>query len=131
RNPSLALKIGRIAVLRHSTEVADVELKKLEQSDPSYSAHILKAYLAAQSGNKAAAASELKAAEAASKPGDEYWTNAAEIAALSGDARGVNDALDRAAARKEPTASYVLANPLFGFLQSDARFLKIRQKLVA
>jgi tetratricopeptide (TPR) repeat protein len=131
RNASLALKIGRIAVLRHSTEIADVELKKLEQFDPKYSAHILKAYLAAQSGNKAAAASELKAAEAASKPGDEYWTSVAEIAAMSGDARGVNDALDRAAARKEPTASYVLANPLFGFLQSDARFLKIREKLVA
>ena len=48
---------------------------------------------------------------------------------MNGDARGVDDALERAAARKEPTASYVLANPLFGFLQSDARFLKIRQKL--
>jgi hypothetical protein len=129
RNPSLALKIGRIAVLRHSTEMADLELKKLEQSDPNYGARILRAYLAAQSGNKAAAASELKAAEAASKPGDDYWTSVAEVAAMNGDARGVNDALERAAARKEPTASYVLANPLFGFLQSDARFLKIRQKL--
>jgi tetratricopeptide (TPR) repeat protein len=131
RNPSLALKIGRIAVLRHSTEVAGVELKKLEQSDPAYGAHILKAYLAAQSGDKAASASELKAAEAASKPGDDYWTSVAEVAAMNGDARGVDDALERAAARKEPTASYVLANPLFGFLQSDARFLKIREKLAA
>jgi hypothetical protein len=131
RNPSLALKIGRIAVLRHSTEIADLELKKLEQSDPNYGAHILRAYLAAQSGNKAAAASELKAAEAASKPGDDYWTSVADVAAMNGDARGVNEALDRAAARKEPTASYVLANPLFGFLQSDARFLKIREKLAA
>jgi hypothetical protein len=131
RNPSLALKIGRIAVLRHSTEMADIELKKLDQSDPNYGAHILKAYLAAQLGNKAAAASELKAAEPASKPGDDYWTSVADIAAMNGDARGVNDALERAAARKEPTASYVLANPLFGFLQSDARFLKIRQTLAA
>jgi hypothetical protein len=131
RNPSLALKIGRIAVLRHSTEMAGLELKKLEQSDPSYGAHILKAYLAAQSGNKAAASAELKTAEAASKPGDDYWTSVAEIAAINGDARGVNDALERAAARKEPTASYVLSNPLFGFLQSDARFLKIREKLAA
>jgi len=129
RNPSLALKIGRIAVLRHSTEMADLELKKLEQSDPNYGAHILKAYLAAQSGNKPASASELKAAEPASKPGDDYWTSVAEVAAMNGDARAVNDALERAAARKEPTASYVLANPLFGFLQSDARFLKIREKL--
>jgi hypothetical protein len=131
RNPSLALKIGRIAVLRHSTEMAGLELKKLEQSDPNYGAHILKAYLAAQSGNKTAAAAELKTAEAASKPGDDYWTSVAEIAAINGDARGVNDALERAAARKEPTASYVLSNPLFGFLQSDARFLKIREKLAA
>jgi protein kinase-like protein len=131
RNPSLALKIGRIAVLRHSTEMADLELKKLEQSDPNYGAHILRAYLAAQSGNKTASASELKTAEAASKPGDDYWTSVAEVAAMNGDARGVNDALERAAARKEPTASYVLANPLFGFLQSDARFLKIREKLAA
>jgi hypothetical protein len=131
RNPSLALKIGRIAVLRHSTDMAGLELKKLEQSDPDYGAHILKAYLAAQAGNKAASASELKAAETASKPGDDYWTSVADVAAMNGDARGVNDALDRAAARKEPTASYVLANPLFGFLQSDARFLKIREKLTA
>lgn len=131
RNPSLALKIGRIAVLRHSTDMAALELKKLEQSDPNYGAHILKAYLAAQSGNKPASASELKVAEAASRPGDDYWTSAAEVAAMNGDARGVNDALERAAARKEPTASYVLSNPLFGFLQSDARFLKIREKLAA
>ena len=99
--------------------------------DPAYGAHILKAYLAAQSGNKAAVADELKAAEAASKMGDDYWTSIAEIAAMTGDTRGVDDALDRAAARKEPTASYVLANPLFGFMQSDARFLKIREKLAA
>jgi hypothetical protein len=131
RNVSLALKIGRIAVLRHSTDMAALELKKLEQSDPTYGAHILKAYLAAQSGNKAASASELKAAEPASKAGDDYWTSVADVAAMNGDARGVNDALDRAAARKEPTASYVLSNPLFGFLQSDARFLKMREKLAA
>jgi hypothetical protein len=130
-NPSLALKIGRIAVLRHSTEIADIELKKLEQWDPNYCAHILKAYLAAQAGNKVVVADELKAAAPASKAGDDYWTNIAEVAAMSGDARGVNDALEHAAARKEPTASYVLANPLFGFMQSDARFLKLREKLVA
>ncbi len=130
-NPSLALKIGRIAVLRHSTEIADLELKKLETMDPAYGAHMLKAYLAAQSGNKAAAAEELKTASAAPKMGDDYWTSLAEIAAIGGDPRGVDDALERAAARKEPTASYVLANPLFGFMQSDARFLKIREKLTA
>jgi hypothetical protein len=130
-NPALAFKIGRIAVLRHSTEIAGMELKKLEQSDPNYGAHVLKAFLAAQARDAATAAAEMKTAEAASKPGDDYWTSMAEIAAINGDARGVNDALDHAAARKEPTASSVLANPLFGFLQSDARFLKLREKLAA
>ena len=131
RNASLALKIGRLAVLRHSAEIADVELKKLETTDASYGAHILKAFLAAQSGNKAAIAGELKAAGASSKPGDDYWTSTAEIAAMGGDARAVDDALEHAAARKEPTASYVLTNPLFAFMKSDARFLKIREKLTA
>ena len=128
-NPALILKIGRIAVLRHSMEIAQIELKKLEQLDPSYGTHILKAYLGAQSGNKAAADAEMKAAASASKPGDDYWTTVAEIAAMTGDAPGVNDALERAAARKEPTASYVLTNRLFGFLLSDPRFLKVRETL--
>jgi len=130
-NAALALKIGRIAVLRHSAEIAGIELKKLEQLDPNYGTHILKAYLAAQSNNKAVADAELKAAAPASRMGDDYWTSIAEIAAIHGDARGVTDALEHAAARKEPTASYVLTNPLFGFLQSDARFLKLREKLAA
>jgi thioredoxin-like negative regulator of GroEL len=128
-NSALALKIGRIAVLRHSTEVAELELKKVEQTDPNYGAHILKAYIAAQSSNKALAEAEMKAAAAASKPGDDYWTTAGEIAAMAGDTKGVDDALEHAAARKEPTASYVLANPLFGFMQSDARFAKLRETL--
>jgi hypothetical protein len=131
QNPSLSLKIGRIAVLRHSTEIAEVELKKVEQADPNYGAHILKAYIAAQSANKAVADAEMKSAAAASKPGDDYWTTVAEIAAMAGDTRGVDDALDRAAARKEPTAGYVLTNPLFGFMQSDPRFAKLRETLRA
>jgi cytochrome c-type biogenesis protein CcmH/NrfG len=130
-NPSLSLKIGRIAVLRHSTEIAELELKKVEQADPNYAAHILKAYIAAQSANKAVADAEMKSAAAASKPGDDYWTTVAEIAAMAGDTRGVDDALDHAAARKEPTAGYVLTNPLFGFMQSDARFAKLRETLRA
>jgi hypothetical protein len=130
-NAALSLKIGRIAVLRHSNEIAGLELAKLEQLDPNYGAHVLKAYLAAAAGDKPKASAELKIAEPASRPGDDYWTSTADIAAMNGDARGVSDALDRAAARKEPTASYVLASPLFGFLQSDGRFLRIREKLTA
>jgi hypothetical protein len=130
-NPALALKIGKLAVLRHSTEIADIELKKLVAAKADYGTHLLKAYLAAQKGSRAEAAAELHEAEAASKPGDDYYTSVAEIAAISGDARGVVDALEKAAQRKEPTASYVLANPLFGFLQSEPRYLKVRERLTA
>ena len=130
-NSALALKIGRIAVLRHSTEIAEIELKKLQTSDPLYAYHLLNAYIAAAKNAKGDAASELKAAQAASVAGDDFWTCAAEVAAISGDARGTLDALERAAARKEPTASYILSNPLFRFLANEPRFAKVRDALTA
>jgi Protein kinase domain len=130
-NAALSLKIGRIAVLRHSTEIAEIELKKLQEGDPLYSYHVLKAYIAAAGNNKAEAANELNAAQTASIAGDDYWTCAAEVAALSGDPKGTLDALERAAARKEPTASYILSSPLFRFLASDPRFAKVREALTA
>lgn len=130
-NPALSLKIGRISVLRHSLPIAEIELKKLEQTDPAYGAHLLKAYLAAQQGSRPAADSELKAALAASKPGDDYWTSAAEVYAMFADTKNVIDALDKAAQRKEPTISYVLVDPLFRYLDSDARFQAVRAKLTA
>jgi hypothetical protein len=55
----------------------------------------------------------------------------AEIAVISGDTKGVLDALQKAAARKEPTASYVLSNPLFVFLQTDPDYQKLREQIVA
>lgn len=130
-NPALCLKIGRIAVLRHSAPIAELEVKKLQDNDPLYGVHILKAYLAAQSGNNLDAANELKAASDNSTPGDDYWTAAAEIAAIGGNAPGVLDALERAAMRKEPTASYILNDPLFSFLENDPRYQKIREALLA
>jgi len=130
-NPALALKIGRIAVLRHSMPIAEIEMKKLQESDPNYGLHILKAYVAAQSGAKADADNELKAALAASKPGDDYWTSVAEVAVINGDTPGVIDALKRAAARKEPTGAYVLASPLFQFLGNDPDFQKLREEIAA
>jgi tetratricopeptide (TPR) repeat protein len=130
-NPSLTLKIGKCAVLRHSTEMANEELKKLQDIDPNYSVHILKAYISAQAGAKADADAELKAALPASKPGDDYWTTVAEVAVISGDNKGVLEALKKAVDRKEPTASYILSNPLFAYLQSEADFQGLREKLVA
>jgi hypothetical protein len=131
-NAALALKIGRLAVLRHSKEMADSEVKKLEQLKSDYGAHLLKAYLAAEAGARAEADIELKAAEALSQPGDDYWTSVAEVAAIGGNVGGALDALERAAERNEPTAGYVLTNRLLAsLLASEPRYLKVRERFAA
>jgi hypothetical protein len=86
--------------------------------------------MAASSGDKATAQSELKAALVASSPGDEYWTAAAEVYAIL-DSPAVVAAIEQAAKRREPTGTYILNNPLFGYLQSDAKFQKVAEQLRA
>lgn len=129
-NPALSLKIGRISVLRRAPTIAELELKKLAETDPVWGLHVLKAYIAAQNGAKDEADRELQIAIAASTPGDDTWTSAAEVYAILADSARVITALEKAAQRKEPTASYVLANPLFRYLASDARFQKLQQTLM-
>jgi tetratricopeptide (TPR) repeat protein len=128
-NVSLSLKIGRLSVLRHGVQIAEDELKNQQTMDPKYGAHILQAYIYAQGGNRAGAMTEMETAKASSKPGDEYYTDLAEVSALAGDPKATVDALENAANHKEPTAAYILASPLFTFLQSDARFNKVREKM--
>ncbi|HEV7763683.1 MAG TPA: protein kinase [Thermoanaerobaculia bacterium] len=128
-SPSLWLKIGRFAVLRHSLSIAELEQKKLVQSDPLYGMHMMNAYIAAEKGDRPTALRELNTALAASSPGDGSWTYAAEVNALLDNPAAVMDALEKAASRKEPTASYVLANPLFRYLGSDPRFVLLRARL--
>ena len=130
-NAALALKIGKISVLRRSLPIAELELKKLEQGDPSYGYHLLKAYIEASKGNRPEATSELEIAATASTPGDDFWTSAAEVHAILGGTTEVMDALERAAARREPTAMYVLKNPLFAYLRSDSRYAGLRAALNA
>jgi predicted Zn-dependent protease len=129
-NPSLSLKIGRISVLQHTPEIAKLELEKLEKSDPAYGAHLLKAYMAAEQKAKGEVDAELKEAQKASKPGDDYWTSVAEIRAMLGDAHGTIEALKRAADRSEPTISYVLADPMFSFIASEAGYQQVRATLM-
>lgn len=128
-NPALSLKIGRIAVLRQSLPIAELELKRLQESDPTYGYHLLKAYMAAHEKARPEVDLELKRAGEASTPGDDYWTSTAEVYSLLGETATVLDALQKAAARKEPTASYILTNPLFGYLRSEAAFQQIRAEL--
>jgi tetratricopeptide (TPR) repeat protein len=130
-SPALALKIGRLSVLRHSLEIADIELKQLAQTDPLYGYHMLRAYIAAEKKQRDEALQELQAATAAAVPGDDTWTCAAEVHAILDDTQGVIDSLERAAQRKEPTAAYVLAHPLYRYLENEARFQKLRETLVA
>ncbi|HEX6098039.1 MAG TPA: protein kinase [Thermoanaerobaculia bacterium] len=130
-SPALSLKIGRMYVLRHSLTLPEEELKKLQQSDPLYGYHMLKAYMAAEKRNADEARSELQTALTAASPGDDSWTCAAEVYAILADTGNVFTSLEKAVQRKEPTAAYVLANPLFRYLANDARFAKIRADLLA
>ena len=118
-------------MLRRSKDIANNELKKLEQMHDDYGAHLLRGYLAAEAGSRADAAAEMKTAEALSRPGDDYWTSMAEVAAINGDAEGALTALEHAADRKEPTAGYVLTNRLLAFLASGPRYLNVREKFAA
>jgi tetratricopeptide (TPR) repeat protein len=128
-NRALALKIGRIAVLRRTMPVADIELGKLQKSDPDYGYPLLKAYIAASQNLKPVAENELKSALAGSKPGDDYYTSAAEIYAMLADTKNVIASLQKAADRREPTAAYILNDPLFAYLGSDATFLSVRDTI--
>jgi tetratricopeptide (TPR) repeat protein len=130
-NAALALKIGRLAILRHSMPIAQLELKKLEHLDPLYGQHLLKAYIEAENRRRKDAVASLEKALSAMMPGDSSWTSAAEVYAIMADTRGVLDALEKAAHRKEPTAAYVLANPLFRYLENEPRFRKLQTRLVA
>jgi tetratricopeptide (TPR) repeat protein len=131
RNAALALKIGRIAVIRRTMEIAQIELDKLREIDASYGYHVLNAYIAAQNGRRPEAENELKAAQVGSTAGDDYWTSVAEVFAILGDDERALDALDQAAQRQEPTGSYILANPLFNVLDNNPRFAKIAETLRA
>jgi tetratricopeptide (TPR) repeat protein len=130
-NAPLALKIGRLSVLRHSLPIADIELKKLAVQDPLYGYQMLSAYIAAEKRDRAAALQALERALKSAEPGDDSWTSAAEVYAILNDTTGVLQSLEKAAARNEPTAAYVLAHPLFRYLHSDPRFGKVRETLTA
>ncbi|MBV8516553.1 MAG: protein kinase [Acidobacteria bacterium] len=131
RGPALSLKLGRLSVLRHAMPLAEDEVQRLSQSDPLYGYHLLNAYVAAEKRDRGTAEKELQAALNASTPGDDSWTSAAEIYAILNDTHNVLTSLEKAAQRKEPTAAYVLANPLFRYLQSEPRFQKLRDTLTA
>lgn len=130
-NAALALRIGRLAVLRHTPDIAKLELDKLQKADPNYGYHLLQAYIAAGQNGRGEAEAQLKQALKGSHAGDDYWTSAAEVYAMMGDAKNVVASLESAESRCEPTISYVLADPLFSFLASDAKYQAVRSAMTA
>lgn len=127
-NRELALKIGRIAVLRRSLAIAESELAKLHRLDPEYGHPLLTAYIAAEKGDSAAARDALAKAEAASANRGDFEIASAEVNALLSAHGRVLESLARAAARNE-SPQYILSNPLFGYLMDDPRFARTRAAL--
>jgi len=126
-SPSLALKIGTVSVLRRSMPIAELELKKLEQSDPAYGRPLLHSYILAQNGGREESMKEWATASLGMRQGqDAPYTALAEIEAMFGNSNGLLAALQKAVSRGEPTLNYILHNPLFRYLNSDPRFLEIK-----
>jgi len=50
---------------------------------------------------------------------------------MTADAKGVVASLEKALKNSEPTATYVLSDPLFGYLRSDPGFRRVRDSFVA
>lgn len=128
-NKALALKIGRLAILRRSLSVADSELKKLQTLDPDYGFHLLSAYVAAEKGDSKSAAQELELARAAAAPDASIETSAAEVFAILRQHQKVIEALRDASRRSELTYAYVLSNPLFAYLRDDPAFAALRAEI--
>jgi tetratricopeptide (TPR) repeat protein len=131
QNAALALKIGRIAVLRRSVEIAELELAKLEKLDPDYGYLLLKAYVEAQGGNAGEARALVEKATANAGWMDDPHTAAAEIHAILGENDEVVGSLERAVATSEPTLGYIVSNPLFTYITNDSAFVTLRERIDA
>ncbi|HVR44718.1 MAG TPA: serine/threonine-protein kinase [Thermoanaerobaculia bacterium] len=128
-NGPLALKIGRIGVLRHSLPVADLELEKLQRLDPSYGAPLLRAYIAAENRNAAAAVAALREAQRGAGPNDDFHTASAEVYAVLSDHQGILRSLRSAVEAREPAFEYIQSNPLFAYLRQDRDFAPLREEM--
>lgn len=128
-NAALALKIGRIAAMRESWEVADIELKKLQRLSPDYGARVLQAYIAAQKKDAAAVEAHLTAAAANASWHEDTYTHAAEVYALMSQKEKVVVALEKAHQRGEANIMTVLLKQPFFYIGYDARSSKLRSEM--
>jgi tetratricopeptide (TPR) repeat protein len=128
-NADLALKIGRVAVLRRMMSIADIELRKLRSLDPGYGYPMLNAYVLAERRDSAGAVAEMQRATARARWDDLPFTRAAEIYAILGDSKGVIESLESAVAHGEPSGTYILNHPMFRYLGNDRRFRRLRERM--
>jgi tetratricopeptide (TPR) repeat protein len=128
-NPWLAFKIGRIAIMRHSTSVTEFEIEKLARLEPRYLHPLLEAYLAAGRRDREGAAAALKRAAAGATPDDAIHTASAEIWAILTDHPRIVASLRRATEAREPTCASILSNPLFAYLNEDRDFAPVRAEI--
>jgi hypothetical protein len=128
-NAALVLKIGRIAALRESREMAQLQLDKLRSLSPDYGAPLLEAYIKAKSGNVREIGALLRTAEASAGPLDDFYSCAAEIWALNGERVRVVESLEKAAARSEGMTHSILLRKPFFYLGYDARSTRVMERL--
>ncbi len=128
-DPALAFKIGRIAVLRRSMEIANLEMEKLSRLRAPFHAPMLRAYIAAEKGDREEAEAALLEAERNATWSSAYNTYAAEVYTVLDQTGKVLPALRRAVGRGEPTLQMIETNPLFRFLQGDAGYQSLTREV--
>lgn len=128
-NPWLSLKIGRLAVIRRSDSIIEVEKARQERLADPYTLPMMNAFIAAGKNDAATADAEIARAEAAPVRADDHYTLVAEVNVLLNRQRQVLAALDSAVARSEPSLTYIVSSPLFGYLETDPRFTKLKRTI--
>jgi tetratricopeptide (TPR) repeat protein len=129
-NHYLSFKIGRIAVLRRSPQIAALELEKLEAAGAEPMASLMRAYVAADRGERSTAERELGPVIESPRWEDSVWFHAAEIYALLRDERRALSALERSVERGEPMMQAIPRNPLFRYLFNEPRFREAVRRLL-
>lgn len=129
-NPYLSFKIGRIAVLRRSPQIAQIEMDKLESSGVEPQRSLLRAYMAADEGNRAAAEASLQEALKNATWADSPAFHAAEVYAILRDAPKTIEVIERAVDRREPMMHAIATNPLFRYLTGEPRFREAVRQLL-
>lgn len=130
QNAALALKIGRIAVLRHSMDIADLELEKLSRLDPDYGYPLLQAYIHAERREPLDAEISLKRAAASARTLHDLNTSAAEIFAILGQHPRVMESVRNAFTRGEATLNYSLTNPLLRYLDVEPDYQSLKAQML-